>query len=361
MDFSLPLLPLEVNLFYPEKKGKPDLAKMAGKKIGILHGTTYIDWLNEKFPGVQVMAYRNHDELLSAMARGELDGVVDIGITVASALRRKGLAGQVAMYPEPLAVFTAFAAVNKGQKQLMDIINQGLSDIPKEDILEIEKHWVPDPRLRRFQKLITEFRLTPDEKEWLAKHKHIRLGVDPDWLPFEGISPNGEYEGLSSSYTALLSKMVGVEMKPVKGLSGSEVIKAAREKAVDVLPCTSATPNRSKYLSFTRPYLSFPNVLVTRQDHPMVSDLADMTGQKVAVVRGYAEHEYLESAYPEIKLILVDSPADGLLAVDEGEVASYVDCLRTVNYYIRKMGLKNLKVAATTEITTRLSMGVRKD
>jgi PAS domain S-box-containing protein len=361
MDFSLPLFLVEVDLFYPVHKGKPNLDNMTGKKIGILQGYVYMAFLARKLPGVELAIFNSYEDMLPRLAKGELDGVIDIGISLASALRNMGLASAVAMYPEPLAVMTLYAAMNKGNKALVNKINQGLRQIPRNDIVKIEKHWVPDPRLRRYQKLAAEFRLTKFEKDWLAKLKHIRLGIDPDWLPFEGIGSNGEYEGLSSSYTALLSNMLGVELKPVEGLSWQEALEAAKKGEVDVLPCLAETPKRSKYLNFTRPFLSFPNVLVTRQDHPMISGLVDMEGKKVAVTKSYAVQEYIENNHPKIDLVLVNSPEEGLQAVESGEATAYVDCLQIVNYYIRKAGFNGLRVAATTKFTLNLSMGVRKD
>jgi hypothetical protein len=194
---------------------------MTGKKIGVLQGYPYMVYLARKFPKVEVAIFNSYEDMLPRLAKGELDGVIDIGISLAGALRNLGLANEVARYPQPLAVLTIYAGMKKGHKALLDEINQGLRRIPRNDIVNIEQHWVPDQRMRRYEKLIKAFRLTKTEKGWLAKHKHIRLGIDPSWLPFEGMGSNGEYEGLASSYVALVSNMLGVQMKPVPNLRAS--------------------------------------------------------------------------------------------------------------------------------------------
>ena len=361
IDYSLPLFPAEINLFYPAQNQAPDLDKLAGMRIGVLGGTVVDELLRDKLSQARLVPFTTFSQMLPALARGELQAVVDVGLAVSFALRRLGLAGQVSRHPQPLGVKDMLAGVPSNRKELLDKINQGLGLIPKERIVQIEERWVPDPQMRRYQKLLAEFRLTPAERRWLAGHPEIRLGVDPDWLPLEGLSPEGELLGLSSGYADVLSKMLGVKMRPVVGRSWAEILEAAQAREVDLLPCLASSPERAKYLTFTRPYLDFASVLVTRKDQGTLTGLIDLKGRKLAVVQGFAIHGFVKKKYPEIKLVTVESPSQGLLAVEEGEAQAYADNLYTCEYYLRKLGLKGLGVTATTEFTTHLAMGVRKD
>ena len=279
-DYSLPLLPVEVNLFYGAQAGMPDPARMQGSQIGILFDTGYSELLAEKIPGARATGFNRLEDMLQALAEGRLDGAVDVGVKVDSALRRLGLSGRVLRHPKALEVQTMYAGVKKGRKDLIDLVNHGLRSIPQEEMVGIEKRWIADPQLRRYQKLLTEFRLTPNEKAWLAKHPEIRLGVESSWLPFDGISPQGNHEGISSSYVTLLAKMLKINMILQKGLSWSQVLQKARAGEIDVVPCVAPTPKRSEYLLFTRPYISYPDVVVTRKKHPLISGLSGPEGRR---------------------------------------------------------------------------------
>lgn len=361
LEYSLPLYPVEINLFYNSKRPEPAYEKMAGKHVGALFGTGDSELVAEKIPGVRVVAYTNMEDMLADLALGELDGLAGAGIGVEAVCRRLGLLTQVARHPRPLAVRNLYAGVKRERGELIAMVNQGLGRIPQKEIVDIENHWVVDPRMRRFRKLVTQLHLTPEEKVWLAGRRNIRLGMDMAHLPFEGVDSRGRYEGMSVDYVALLNKKLGLNMRPAGPMRWDEVLRKARSKEVDVAPCINPTAERSGYLSFTRPYLIFPNVVVTKEDHGMLSGLAGLTGGVVAVIRGYAVGEYIRQRHPGIKLLETDSLLAGLKAVLNGDARAFVETLPAITYCMRKNGLKGLKVAATTQAEYRLSFGVRKD
>ena len=361
LNYSLQLIPVEVDLFYRPKDGKPDLQNMKGKRIGMLFGSGYEALLDKKIPSARFVGFENFNDMLPALAQGRIDGVVDVGISIAFALRAMGMSGLIERYPEPLAVKNLYAGVAKGDPQTLALVSRGLGEIPKEVMIEMEGHWVPDPEMRMYKKLASILNLTAEEKDWLAKHKIIRLGVDRAYLPFEGMDSSGRYLGISSDYIALLNKKLGVGMLPVGESGRQKTLQAAREGEVDVIPCISPTGEMRKHLVFTRPYKTYPNVVVTKSDRPLAAGLKGLKEARVAVIGESAVQEYIQKHYPDISVVPVDGVEEGLRAVKEDTAAAYVGTLPSITYYLNKTGLKGLKVSATTEIMHRLSFGVRKD
>ena len=203
--------------------------------------------------------------------------------------------------------------------------------------------------------------LTEAEKAWLAEHKIIRLGVDPLWPPFEFFDITRVYSGIASDYVRFLNQKLNIEMVPVQDLNWSNVMDKARASEIDVLPCVLKTPERSKFLWFTKPYLSFPMVILTREDAPFISGVQDFEGNKVAVVRGYASQELLEQDYPDRQFYLANNLEEALKALSRGEVDAYVGNLASITYTTQKLGLTNLKVATTAPYKFELAFAVRKD
>ena len=76
--------------------------------------------------------------------------------------------------------------------------------------------------------------LTAVERDWLAGHPDIRLGVDPAWEPFEFYDSRGRYSGMAAEYMALLGDALGVSFTPAPGLSWSQVMDATRRGNLDV-------------------------------------------------------------------------------------------------------------------------------
>jgi ABC-type sugar transport system substrate-binding protein/ABC-type amino acid transport substrate-binding protein len=203
--------------------------------------------------------------------------------------------------------------------------------------------------------------LTEAEKAWLAEHKHIRLGVDPAWPPFEFFDITRVYSGIASDYVHFLNQKLNIEMVPIQDLSWSTVMDKARAREIDVLPCVLKTPKRSKFLWFTKPYLRFPMVILTREDAPFISGIQDFEDNKVAVVRGYATQDLLEQDYPDRKFYLANNLEQALKALSKGKVDAYVGNLASITYTTQKLRLTNLKVATTTPYKFELAFAVRKD
>ena len=205
-------------------------------------------------------------------------------------------------------------------------------------------------------------KFTEKEITWLNEHQILRLGVDPDWPPFEFTKESGVYNGMCSEVVKLMDQRLSAEMKVMPNLSSwAEVIQKAKARELDILPCATETPERAQFLNFTRPHLSFPVVVITLDNAPFISGLHDLYGKKVAVVKNYFTQELLEREYPDIDLVLPKTALEALEMVSTGQVDAFVDNLVTASYLIKKHFFTNLKVAATTPHQFALAFGVRKD
>ncbi|MBE9544080.1 MAG: response regulator, partial [Proteobacteria bacterium] len=181
------------------------------------------------------------------------------------------------------------------------------------------------------------------------------------WPPFEFFDATKNYSGIGSGYVRWLNRELNINMMSVPDISWYEVMTRAREGGVDVLPCVAKTPEREKFLLFTRPYLSFPMVIVTRQDSPFISNVAGFGDGKVAVVKGYVTQEFLERDYPDRKFYLADDIDKALKAVSRGKIDAFVGNLASFTYAVQKLGMTNLKVMAATQYSFELAIAVRKD
>ncbi len=206
-----------------------------------------------------------------------------------------------------------------------------------------------------------DLQLTAEEKEWLVRHPVLRHGAEPDWPPIEYIE-NGKYQGIASDYLHIVEQKLGIKIELVPGLTWEESLKRARNREIDLLPCAGASDDRRQYLLFTRPYLSFPLVIVTRNDAPFVSGLDSLIGRSIAVPRDYYTHKLLERDYPSIRKVLVNDDLEALKAVSLGRGDAFIGNLGVASYMIQKNGLTNLKIAAPTHYeNSDISFAIRSD
>ena len=101
------------------------------------------------------------------------------------------------------------------------------------------------------------FELTLEEKEFIAAHPEIRLGVDPKFIPYEFIDSDGVYKGITADYIKLISQQTGLKMTVAPDLTWPEAYEKAVTRELDALPCVAQTREREKYFIFSPLAASF--------------------------------------------------------------------------------------------------------
>ena len=203
--------------------------------------------------------------------------------------------------------------------------------------------------------------LTHAEKEWIRNHPIIRFGVDPEFAPFEYVNQKGEFIGMTFEYISLINRRLGINMQLVKDKSWNMVISNVKKKNIDVLPCVSITKNRKQYLKFSDPYINFYRAIITRTDMPFLTGINDIEQMTVAVQDNSSHKDYLLNQ-TTIKPIVYQTLKDALYATSNGEVQAFVGNIASSAYWIRKLNLVNLKIAApTSQEAQTLHFAVRND
>lgn len=218
-----------------------------------------------------------------------------------------------------------------------------------------------DDLIYRFTRRDTESGFTPEEKAWLAAHPVLRVGIDIAWPPFEYVDEDGKYRGMAAEYMALLEKRLGVKLLIEKGLDWAGTVEAMKARKLDLYSCVVKTPERSNYMDFTSPYLSFPMVIITNDKIPHVSGLHALDSKKVAVVKGYVTHEILRNYYPDIDLVTTKNVQEALEMTAYEKVDGFVGNIATASYYIKQGGFTNVKVAGQTPYRFELAIAGRND
>ena len=203
--------------------------------------------------------------------------------------------------------------------------------------------------------------LTEDEQAWLSAHPQLRLGVDASWPPFEFRDQEGLYQGLAADYINVIQERLGVTLKPTEPKTWGEVLELARNNQLDLLPGVMSTPERQNYLSFTRPYLDFPIVILAHEGGPQPRTLKDLYGLKIAVVENYAPHELLRTHHPDLNLVALPNVSSALQALATDEVDAVVGDLASSIWSLRELKLDGLYVSGETPYRYQLAMGVPRD
>ena len=135
----------------------------------------------------------------------------------------------------------------------------------------------------------------------------------------------------------------------------------AAHGTVDMLSGMVKTPRRADLLTFTRPYIEMPVVILTRLDVTYINGPGQLEGRKVAVVRGYGLEEWLSRDYPGIEVIPADSVKAMFKLLSNNEVYACMGSLPAAGYYLSQNPQDDIKVSGQTSYTYPVCMAVRKD
>lgn len=118
-------------------KGPEDLA---GRPVGVVLGTTYEEWLRENVPDADIRTYDDDPTRNQDLRAGRIDAILNDRLIVASLLEQ--FQGQIVAVGEPFATQEQAIAVAKGREDLLDSLNQALSELRQEGKLaEISTKW----------------------------------------------------------------------------------------------------------------------------------------------------------------------------------------------------------------------------
>jgi signal transduction histidine kinase/CheY-like chemotaxis protein len=206
--------------------------------------------------------------------------------------------------------------------------------------------------------------LAPEERAWLAAHPAIRVGAETNYAPYEFQDSNGQFVGVVNDYLQIVRKRLGVRFQVYQLLDFEAIEDKLKRRELDVVMALTPNPEREQFLSFTKPYLHYVNVIVTRDDYGFVSGMRDFPEGRVAVVRGHSSQTLIQRVYPERNVAAYPDLHEGLMAVSTGKTDGLVDDIFPIVYNIRNRQIGNLKIATQVERALQpqgFSIGVRKD
>jgi signal transduction histidine kinase len=208
---------------------------------------------------------------------------------------------------------------------------------------------------------VEKLELTVEERAWIAAHPVIKVGADPSWPPFSAATA-GKPSGIDPDLLATIGEKLGIRFEFVGGSSWSEIYSAAERGEMDMLVGTARTTAREKAFRFTEPYFSFPVVIVTRVDEPILWSVLDLAGRRVIGVQDYVATTEMARTYPGIHhLPPAETVERAMEMVSRGEADALVTNLPNASFTAKTLGLTNVKIAGVMPERFNLCYAVRPD
>lgn len=340
-------------------RGIESLEDIGEKRIAVIRGSVRIPILKRYAPDCRIIEINRLTEGMEMIAKGHADAIFDDLPVIQNLMDTYFLSNvevSLLFYAEN-AGFARYGLRND-KPMLLDIFNKAINSISREEHREIREKWLTVAEDAAIQR---ELSLTDVQREWLKNNPKIEFISDPYYAPIEFLGKDGEFHGVSIDYMNYLGEMLGIRFESIKNLTWNKAIEKLKKGEIDMFSALSKTPERSEYLNFTKPYLSLPVVIYARKDFHFVNALKDIYGDKVAVCKGYAVHEWLAKDHPELSLVTVATPVEAFRLLENGDVSVYVENMAVGGYYLQKGLYSNIKIAGDTPYKNDMRVAVSKN
>ncbi|MGI9329777.1 MAG: transporter substrate-binding domain-containing protein [Gammaproteobacteria bacterium] len=200
--------------------------------------------------------------------------------------------------------------------------------------------------------------LSVSEKAYVSKNQVMRLCIDPNWLPYEGLTAEGEYTGLIPEYMSEFESRTGLNFEVVRTANWEETWELVTEGGCDVVSAVNQTQARAPYLSFTDPYITEPSVIVTKADRMDITQMGDLKGKRLAVVAGYALDEKVSLDFPSIERVEAMDLAEGLAQVEAGTVDALAGSKFMMETFLASPAYQDLRIVNEARYLYSLRVGI---
>lgn len=187
--------------------------------------------------------------------------------------------------------------------------------------------------------------LSAADRDYLHKIGPVTFCVDPDWTPFEVIDSQGQHVGIAADLLRLVAERTGVALQLLTTPDWPASVQASQTGRCRLLSFLNQTTVRDQWLLFTQPLLTDENILITREDHPFIVDLASQSDQRMALPKGTSIEERVRLDFPNLKLILTNTEAEALSMVSDRQADMTMRSLIVAAHTIKHEGWFNLKIA----------------
>ncbi|KAF1026350.1 MAG: Virulence sensor protein BvgS [Pseudomonas sp.] len=331
---------------------------LAGKHLAMLYHYMPPQTVQAFYPKARLQLFPSTLEAIGAVAFGQTDVYLGDAIST-NYLINKNQFNNVRMAEYSALEANPFGfAVTRDNTRLLHILNTALAAIPASEQMEILRRWsagnigfLGSERLR----------LSASEQRWMERNPRVKVAVLDKFLPLSFINGKGEFEGLSAEVLTRISLRTGLKFDVVPGSSLPRQIDEVSAGHAQMLALVTPSVERADKLRFTRPYLSNPYVLVTRNETDGPLALEDLHGKRLAFIGGNSLRDGIERDDPGIQFVDSENPEQALALVANGGADAAINSLIGARYIIARQYRDRLRITTTVGTEpARITFGVNR-
>ncbi|HEY5852061.1 MAG TPA: transporter substrate-binding domain-containing protein [Lysobacter sp.] len=315
-------------------------------------------WAVKRYPEAIVLYARDGREAVRMVAEGEADAY--IGHTeyrTRMLLHQRSTDDLVLLGALSVPAVQIGPAVPMEDAMLARVLRKAEDAVTPEEMQRLQRRWGVDllPPTS-----VTGSALTVMERQVLDRLPVLRLGYETNRAPYSFVNSNGDFDGMSADYVAIVRKTLGVRLELVPARDLNDLQRMVQAGEVDMVAAAMAGDFRGNDLVFSRPYERFPEVIVARVQGPAVAGPEDLRGRRVAVRDEAGLLARLAVVLDRSTLMPVGSNEAGLALVADGKADAFIGTFPAIDAQIRDRYAARLQMVGPTGLDHELAFGVRR-
>jgi len=203
---------------------------------------------------------------------------------------------------------------------------------------------------------MSKFYLSAKELQYIYAVPVVKVCVNQDWMPYEGIE-EGRHKGMVADYLRLLKEKLGITFSVVPTKSVSEGISFIKSGKCTIISSVIPTAKSSRSYNLTTPFLSVPVVLATSSG----ADIGDSIPESISVMEDTAFEEIVQTRYPRVRMVSVASGQEGLELVLENKVHGFLSARAHINSLVSKYSINNIEINESFQDVMDISIAVNQE
>lgn len=332
-----------------------DLDSLKGKRIGVVPTAPYLVELRKALPQMALRYYDNMDAMVAGARSGEIVGFVASGAWTSHYLLLNKGWSDFSQYPNLEFSTNIYVLTRSDDPGLTQRIANGFNNISNQEFADIENKWMLNPKDHVFTQAERHVSLSPAEQAYVESVGELKVGYLKQWPPMEFMDEQGEFAGINSDIVKLLKEQLKLKLTPVAFDDWHSLIDALQKGEVSLAGSVAQTAERQQRLAFSEAYWPSPWALVSQLEQVSVFNIAQLAGQRVAVVEGYHLVAQLMSLEPSLKLVIVPNTQAGLAAVTNGNADVFIDKVVTLASELKTSHYPTLKMSLLSDLADQHS------
>jgi polar amino acid transport system substrate-binding protein len=337
-----------------KKQAYYTLEELSGKKVGLIKDFFIQKYITKHYPNIKQVLVPDLPKALELLSFEKVDAVVGKQVVVDYVLRENLISSILATdYIKDDATVSHLAiAGDKRDNVLIGILNKAQQTIAPTVLEELKHKWFGINVLLNTQEL-----LTPKEQAYLKAKKRLRICYRTNRMPIESEGETGP-EGIAIDVMHSIVRRLDINAAFVPVESREEAWRFLREKHCNLLSSVLQSPTRNEHVLFTRPYIHYSTVIVTKKGNNI--NFSQLKNKRYAAWEKNPMSQYLDKAHMQHQIRFTNNAQEALQAIQKGKAYYTILPQSIFEYFQHRGNYDDLAVTGYAPIQGNLSIGISK-